>query len=1240
MAESLRILILEDNPADVELVQFELQEAGLVFVPKIVTTEEDFIREIEEFCPDLILSDYDLPRYDGSLALAEARKRCPDTPFILVTGAVTEDRAIEILTQGAKDYVLKNRLEQRLGPSVKRALAEAREHSARKRAEEELHEAHRTLEEKVKIRTAELEAEMAARKKSEEALRESESRERVRAAELQTVMDMAPVAVWIAHDPQCLRITGNRYADEIMHVPPDANISASVVPGEAAVTYRVFRNGLEMKPEELPAQVAASTGRPVAAELLDLVFSDGRVVTTILGAMPLFDAEGRVRGSVAAGVDVTRLRKAEEALRQTTERFDMAQHAAEVGTWDWNITTGEIEWSNQMFNLFRLDPRRNIASFELWESIIHPEDVKTASLRIEEALSQKTALNSDYRIVLPDGQTRWINAVGESKYDDQGQPIRMIGICTDITERKKAEDTLQIMLQRLHILVSNMQSSILFVGEGGIELANQAFCDYFELPEIPADLIGLTPNQLMGKIKNAYLHPEEAIKRIQEIIDRRQPVIGEETTLHGGRTCLRDFIPINIDGKSLGRLWHHTDITERKNREKEQEKFSRTLRALAKSNQAIMQAADEYRYMQEVCKIIVEDCGYRMVWVGFAQNNKDKTVRPVAYSGFEEGYIEALKVTWADTERGRGPTGTAIRTGKPTACKNMLADPHFQPWREEAMKRGYASSIALPLIAYGKAFGALTIYSEEPDHFAEDEVKLLAELADDFSYGIMAIRWRQAREEAEEALRESEEKYRNLVKYAPAAIYEMDIKGTKFFSVNDVMCEILGYSREELLSIKPTDLLDQKSKSLFKEMVKKNLSGEKTEETAEYRIRRKDSEWIYTVVNVGAFSYTNKKSPRVAVIAHDITGRKRAEEAILRVKEEWERTFDTIPDLIAILDKEHRILRINKAMADRLGLALSQCIGIRCYEVVHGLSQPPEFCPHALTCRDGYEHVAEVHEAVLGGDFLVSTTPLCDENGQVIGSIHVARNITQRKQMEEELRQKSYHLEAANKELESFSYSVSHDLRAPLRAIDGFSRIILRQWGHKFDKDTRNQFDLIRDNIKIMGVLIDDLLSFSKLQKTAMSVTTIDMDKLAAEVWKELSAANKERALKLKIAKILPGYGDRTLVKQVLFNLFDNAVKFTKNRKQGIIEMRSYKDAGSVVYCLKDNGAGFDMAYYDKLFGVFQRLHSNEEYEGTGVGLAIVQRIIDRHGGRVWAEGEVGKGATFYFTLPAYTSSR
>jgi two-component system sensor kinase len=321
-------------------------------------------------------------------------------------------------------------------------------------------------------------------------------------------------------------------------------------------------------------------------------------------------------------------------------------------------------------------------------------------------------------------------------------------------------------------------------------------------------------------------------------------------------------------------------------------------------------------------------------------------------------------------------------------------------------------------------------------------------------------------------------------------------------------------------------------------------------------------------------------------------------------------------------------------MAERLGVAPEKCVGEICHKAVHGLDYPPDFCPHTLALVDGREHMAEVHEDCLGGDFMVSATPLTDERGRLTGSVHVARDITKRKQAEQILRERTAELEALNKELESFSYSVSHDLRAPLRAIDGYARSILKKQEDKFDEDTKRRFNDIRLNARMMGQLIDDLLAFSRLGKKHMSIAKLDMDAVIRDLWKELQTANPERDMKLILNSMPVGYGDRTLIKQVCSNLLSNAVKFTKLRHPANIEAGGYIEGNEDVFYIKDNGVGFDMAYYDKLFGVFQRLHSPDDFEGTGVGLATIQRIIHRHEGRVWAEGKVDEGATFYFSLP------
>jgi PAS domain S-box-containing protein len=250
------------------------------------------------------------------------------------------------------------------------------------------------------------------------------------------------------------------------------------------------------------------------------------------------------------------------------------------------------------------------------------------------------------------------------------------------------------------------------------------------------------------------------------------------------------------------------------------------------------------------------------------------------------------------------------------------------------------------------------------------------------------------------------------------------------------------------------------------------------------------------------------------------------------------------------------------------------------------------------------------------------------------------RDITGRKQAENEINQlyanlekRNAELELANKELESFSYSVSHDLRAPLRAIDGFSRILQEDYADKFDAEGNRVLNVIRSNTAKMSELINDLLEFSRLGRRSLDHSILSIADLAKSVFDDLRAANPERSLELRIKHLPHNHGDRAMLRQVLVNLLTNAVKFTRPRDVGQIEIGSRIENDQPVYYVRDNGVGFDMQYVNKLFGVFQRLHNNNEYEGTGVGLAIVQRIIHRHGGRVWAESEPGKGATFYFTL-------
>ena len=237
-------------------------------------------------------------------------------------------------------------------------------------------------------------------------------------------------------------------------------------------------------------------------------------------------------------------------------------------------------------------------------------------------------------------------------------------------------------------------------------------------------------------------------------------------------------------------------------------------------------------------------------------------------------------------------------------------------------------------------------------------------------------------------------------------------------------------------------------------------------------------------------------------------------------------------------------------------------------------------------------------------------------------------------ELEQRVRQRTAQLQAANKELEAFSYSVSHDLRSPLRAIDGFARIVLEEYAPKLDAEGRRLLDVITANTEKMAQLIDNLLAFSRLGRQPMALRAVDLASLADSVFSELRSQEKGRQIEFKIGAMPAANGDPSMLRQVLQNLLANAIKFTRPRAKARIEFSGEQGEGETIYQVRDNGVGFDMTYADKLFGVFQRLHSTDEFEGTGVGLAIVQRVVSRHGGRVWAESSPKGGATFYFTMP------
>ncbi len=442
------------------------------------------------------------------------------------------------------------------------------------------------------------------------------------------------------------------------------------------------------------------------------------------------------------------------------------------------------------------------------------------------------------------------------------------------------------------------------------------------------------------------------------------------------------------------------DISTRKEAERKLSEATRALTARSRCSRALVCATEEAALLREVCRIVVEDCGYRMAWVGFAEEGPGKAVRPVAWAGAEDNYLATFRISWGDNERGRGPTGTAIRTGAPSIARNTASDPLFAPLAEAARKRGFASTISLPLFDGGDAFGAICIYAAELNAFRGEEVQLLTELSSDLAYGITALRTRAERQRAQKEL----EEYRDRLE----------------------------------------------------EMVK-----ERTAQLAE----------------------SNRR------------------------------------------------------------------------------------------------------------------------------------------------------LETVNRELEAFSYSASHDLRAPLRSMEGFSQALLEDYGGAMDGKAKDYLGRIIASSRTMAELIDDLLSLSRVSRAEIRLAKADLSAMAEAILAAHAEAEPGRSVECVVAPGATARCDPRLLRIALENLLGNAWKFTAKQPKARIEFGAVREDGRTVFRVRDNGAGFEMEYVGKLFNPFQRLHAAGDFPGTGIGLAIVQRIVSRHGGTVRAEGKPGEGATFSFTL-------
>ncbi len=517
------------------------------------------------------------------------------------------------------------------------------------------------------------------------------------------------------------------------------------------------------------------------------------------------------------------------------------------------------------------------------------------------------------------------------------------------------------------------------------------------------------------------------------------------------------------------------------------------------------------------------------------------------------------------------------------------------------------------------------------------------------SYGHLAgaietIRDITERKQAEEALQQERDLLNKLMETSPAGIIFVNAKGELTFA-NQSAEQILGLTKETITSrlynSPDWHLTDFDGNPFPPEQLPfyQVATTNKPVYGVQYAIEKPGGNWAFLSVSGAPIFESDGRLNGVVFAIDNVTEEKLADTILKKERDKFKNILDSMPYGVYIVDNDYNLEYVNPVLESEFGLAVGQT----CYDFFEERQEECPWCSqqdafHGKSSRWEWtsDHNHKTYE--------LFDTPVYNADGS-ISKLEIFFDVTERKRFEEELKrandemelrvqQRTSQMETANRELEAFSYSVSHDLRAPLRHIDGFSQALVEDCYDQLDETGQRYVERIRAGTQQMAELIDALLNLSRLTRAELQIEKVDLGPLARKILDDLQKQEPGRKVKLVINEPLSAEGDGRLLTVLLQNLLANAWKFTTHTSRPKIELGiSGEKAGKPIYYVRDNGAGFDMAYADKLFGAFQRLHGKDEFPGTGIGLATVKRIITRHGGEIWAEGAVGQGAAFYFTL-------
>ena len=920
--------------------------------------------------------------------------------------------------------------------------------------------------------------------------------------------------------------------------------------------------------------------------------------------------------------------RAETALRASEERFRLLATSSPVGIFHADGEGRGLYVNERICSFTGRPPKAHLG--DGWAGVVHPEDRRRVLMAWRRAVAGRKDFNLEFRFVSPEGAVTWVSSAASRVSDDRGRTTCIIGTLTDITKRKESELALLDSEQRYRRVVTTSTDAIM--------IFDAETRQFVEVNKAAEELYGYTQNEFLSlKHDQVTAEPEASDESIRKTLSGQLDMV----PIRYHRKKDGTVFPVEISASTFpvgGRkvvCGVLRDITERMTAEEALQQSRERFRTLTESTSDWIWEVDENGVYTYASPKVKELLGYELEEF-------------VGKTPFDLMLPE-------DVERVRAAFSAAVDSKTPfqrLENANRHRDGHTV-WLE---------SSGVPIFdADGRFRGYRGI-----DRDITEPKKMQVALA------------------------ESEQRFRAIFESASDGILMADAETRRFAAANEAICQMLGYGQTELLTKTVSDIHRKEDLPFVVEQFERQARGEIVV-APDIPMLRKDGGLFYA--DVAAAPFTLGGSKYLLGTFRDNTERRQAEETLrrdatrLEILHEVDEAILAAQSLRAIATAALRhlpaLVDCSRASVVQFNFETDAFTVLGAYEDEPGLGPPPGAdIPLSAygdidDLKEGKTRIVEdvlllsvipekfqslsrsglrslLNVPLMAEGILLGTLNLSSRNPSAFGeeTAEIANELAEvmalamrhtnlhdevvrrANELEQRVADRTLELEEINSELESFSYSISHDLRAPLRAISGYCGILLDEHIQQLDDEGKRLLQIVSDNAANMGELIRDLMAFSRASRQEIEMRDVDMMALARAAFDQVTSGQPQLSVQFNLTELPPAHADPPMIRQVLVNLLSNALKFTRNEKQPVIEMGGRTGANQSVYYVKDNGVGFEMEQRAKLFRVFQRLHSTRDFEGTGAGLAIVQRIVHRHGGRVSATAEPGVGATFHFSLP------